>query len=392
MRIAQIAPFYGDEIAGAENSVSLLLDYLLKRDGINITIFTTRRITHHRNAHSIPILGRIPQKIIIVGNPILDLLTAKLLLNKIKVQGNFDLIHVQDVVCLPAGVSVAEKLDIPLVVTVRDSLPRSIDDDNYSWVIAYMGSLLLKYQDTNRFNALQKCGKVIAISDFIKNSLVNQGVMPEFVETIYNPIGKMFTDQDTWRPNEPSKLWGSDKSSVRIFAAGRLCKEKGFHVLLEALPRVIEEKSDISLIIAGSGPYTKHLKAICHRLDLNQHVRFVGRIPFIEMNEFYADADLVIVPSVFTEPLGRSVLEAMASGKAIIASAVGAIPELLDDRESGWLIPPENSEALSLAILTLIKDNYLRNSMGRKAREKAIKEFNDFQSVNRVIEVYNSVI
>ena len=389
MRVAQIAAFYGTEISGAENSISLLLAKLREEgQGVDICVFSTRRRALQLGGYVIPYLDWIPPLAITVGNPVLDMLMAALLSRVVAAQGRFDLMHVQDVVCLRAAVSVARRLDVPLVATVRDPIPRSISHSNYPCLIAKVGSLLLRYQDNARLGALKCCAKVIAISDFVKSSLVSHGVAPECVETIYNPTGSLFTKSHTQRPQQIPGRGERHGTSAHIVAAGRLCREKGFHVLLEALPKIVTRRPDIQVTIAGTGPYENHLKDLAKMLDLDGHVTFVGQVSFTEMPAIYADAEIVIVPSVFTEPLGRTVLEAMAGGKAVIASAVGAIPELIEDRKSGLLVPPGNSEALSDAVLTLLTDHRLRNSIGENAKRNMIDNFDDTRLVQRVIEVY----
>ena len=130
MRIAQIAPLYGDEIGGAENSTSLLLTYL-REEGVDVSVFSMRNGARTRGAHVIPFLNWIPATVASVGNPILDVVVTKLLSRALVAQGRFDLIHVQDVVFLCPTIAAARESGTPIVVTVRDPLPRSIDPNNY---------------------------------------------------------------------------------------------------------------------------------------------------------------------------------------------------------------------------------------------------------------------
>ena len=239
---------------------------------------------------------------------------------------------------------------------------------------------------------MSSCAKVIAISNFMKCLLVSQGVIPEKIEVIYNPIGSMFTEAPIQQSGQGSEQGQPDTVGICVLAAGRLYREKGFDVLLQALPRVVAESPDVRVTIAGTGPQEKHLRDLAQRLDLGQYVKFAGRVPFREMPTLFAHADIVVVPSVFMEPMGRTVLEAMAQGRAVIASAVGAIPELVDDGVSGWLVPPCNPEVLSEAMLTLLSDHRLRMSIGKKARQNIVDNFDDSRVVRRVVEVYQRAI
>jgi glycosyltransferase involved in cell wall biosynthesis len=392
MRVAQIATFYGTEIAGAENSISLLLSYLHEQNVLEQAVFSTRGVADGESVHSIPPLDRIPPTIMTVGNPVLDFLTTHLLLHTLEAHGPFDLIHLQDAVIVTAGVAAAERLSIPIVVTVRDTLPRIVHKNNYPAPIAQMASLLLGFQDRRRLDALQHSSRIIAISNFVKGVLLEHGIAPERVTTIYNSVGTMFSTSPGRPQSRALMQQRPPKSAICILAAGRLCTEKGFHILLRALPSVVSRHPGVQIKIAGTGPFVKHLRDLATRLDLDQRVNFLGQIPFAEMASVYAGADMVVVPSVFSEPLGRTVLEAMSCGKTVIASAVGAIPELIEHGRTGWLIPPEDSHALSEAILRLLADGSLRHSLGNNARQSIAQDFNDARVVEQTLRVYLSLL
>ena len=109
------------------------------------------------------------------------------------------------------------------------------------------------------------------------------------------------------------------------------------------------------------------------------------------MEKYLFLMDIFCMPSMH-EGLGLSLMEAMAAGRACIASNVGGLPELITNEKDGILVPPGDSEALSRGILRLLDDGGLRRSLAENARKKAFDDFSIERSVKRTIEVYREVI
>lgn len=161
---------------------------------------------------------------------------------------------------------------------------------------------------------------------------------------------------------------------VPIFGSvGRLDRWKGFHVLLDALPAVLERHPDATLLLVG-GPheldpsYAKELSEQARRLGRNGRVRLVGQQPNPE--EWMRAMD-VFVHTSQNEPFGMVVIEAMALGRAVVASAEGGPTEVITDGVNGLLSPYGDERALAAAILRLLGDDQLRGSVGRAGRRRA---------------------
>lgn len=136
-------------------------------------------------------------------------------------------------------------------------------------------------------------------------------------------------------------------SPRRLLAAGRLAPQKGFDLLLEALAEVRDEVPALTLQLVGDGPERAALGAQAERLGLAAAVDFIGWVP--EITELLDAADLVLVPSRW-ESQGRVLLEAMARGVPVLASATGTAPQLLADERCGRLIGGATSEAIAEAL------------------------------------------
>lgn len=379
MRVDFISTFYGANLGGAEISISLLKQGLEKRK-IKIRVITLQDIKEN---NVISVKRKIPTKILLVGNSILDKYLAKKL-EEIWMKEKPDLVHAQDLYGLPATMQTAIKLSIPVIVTVRDPLPKKLSQ-NRGIVSDTVGKIMLNSRNKIWICNLTKANKIIAISYFVKESLQKVYISPEKITVIFNL-------PPTWKIlRRVPKNIADDK--IILFAPARLYEEKGIHILLDALKQIIElGNEDITLIIAGDGPYRKELEKLCDNLDIRKYVKFVGKVSYDEIRELYSSCDIVVSPSIYNEPFGRVALEAMHSGKPVIASKIGGIPDVVQDNISGILVSPKNSKELANAIRRLISNEELRKSMGNNGQTIICHKFNPEKIINQHIELYEATL
>ena len=175
----------------------------------------------------------------------------------------------------------------------------------------------------------------------------------------------------------------------RLAIVGRLIPIKGHDVLLRALAVARERLPDLTLEVAGEGPLEPELRATVARLGLDDGVTFLGRVapvaPVLER------AQAVVVPS-FGEGFGMVALEAMERGRAVIASAVGGLPEIVDDGRTGILVPPGNAGALAAAIVELAGDRARAAELGAAARARALAEFSQERCTARTEAIYGAAL
>jgi glycosyltransferase involved in cell wall biosynthesis len=168
---------------------------------------------------------------------------------------------------------------------------------------------------------------------------------------------------------------------VRLLAVGRLVEKKGFEVLVAAMAAL---GPTIRLDVVGGGPGHDSLRAAISRRGLDDRVRLLGGVTHAELPAHYARADVVVVPSVVDQHGDRDglpnvVLEAMASGRPVVATTVGAIPAGVRDGETGLLVPPEDPAALAEAIDDLACDPERRTAYGAAARARVEADFDVLQ-------------
>jgi glycosyltransferase involved in cell wall biosynthesis len=173
---------------------------------------------------------------------------------------------------------------------------------------------------------------------------------------------------------------------LQILAAGRLVEKKGFHVLIDAAARL---DAPFHLRIVGDGPERGRLAAAIEAAGLSSRVTLDGARTHAELPADYAAAHVVVAPSVEDrsgdrDGLPNVVLEAMASGRPVVASDVGAIASAVTHRETGLLVPPGDAGALASALRELAGRLALREALGREARARVVRDYDVAQCTGRL--------
>ena len=175
----------------------------------------------------------------------------------------------------------------------------------------------------------------------------------------------------------------------RLAIVGRLIPIKGHDVLFRALAAARDDVPGITLEIAGEGALEEELRATVSRLGLDDIVTFLGHVP--EAGRVFERAEVVVVPSL-GEGFGMVALEAMERGRPVIASAVGGLPEIVDDGRTGLLVPSSDTDALATALRGLAGDAARTAALGAAGRERALAEFSQARCTERTAELYRQAL
>ena len=170
----------------------------------------------------------------------------------------------------------------------------------------------------------------------------------------------------------------------RAITVARLNLIKDQGTMLRAVKLVTDIEPNFRLDLIGDGPSRAELESLRDQLDLGDKVRFLGTRT--DVHEQLAEADLFLLSSI-SEGISLTLLEAMAVGLPIVATAVGGNPEVVTDGETGWLVPTQSPEAMAQAILKMIADPEMANRMGVAGRHRVEKEFN----LDRVVIEYENL-
>ena len=204
-------------------------------------------------------------------------------------------------------------------------------------------------------------------------------------------------DTSEFSPNDKDRNSLRDSLGIRegeflLMTSGSISKEKGHHIAVEALNKLLKENINLKLLIVGDGEYQASLSGLIDKFGLNDNVILTGFIPNKSISEYYNAADIYLIPTLRAEGLPFALIEAMSIGLPIIASKVGGIPDVVGNGKEGLLINPGDTNDIVSKILTLLRDADLRRELGVKARRKVLNELNSENMVDKTLEIIESIL
>lgn len=214
---------------------------------------------------------------------------------------------------------------------------------------------------------------ILCVSDACAAPLLLAGVPASRISTLYSGI-----HLDAYA-DLPAAMPSADRPFV-IGSFGRLTPLKGHDVVIRAVGRLVAESQDVRLVIAG-GPageapgYEAILEALASDLGLAERVRIEAAFPDGGLPAIMSGVDVVVQASVLPDSLPTTVIEAMAGGRTVVASAIGGCPELVDDGRTGFLFAPGDVTALAACLTELISDPMLVARFGLAGQEDASRRF-----------------
>ena len=286
-----------------------------------------------------------------------------------------EIVHVQ---CVSPGAlyarEVANRLDLPFVVTLQGELTM----DATQLYQRSEGARQIMRDSLTAAHAITACSTqtLEEAQEFLGQPFGERG------RVIYNGI--RLKDFEGVAPREHSKPY--------ILGIGRHVPQKGFDVLLRAYALARQEFGNDAkwpdLLLAGNGPQHEEFKALSTQLGLNGAAHFVGRVDRPGAVALFKGCSFFVLPSRH-EPMGIVNFEAMAAGKAIVASRVGGVPELVKEGENGLLVPQGDEKALSQTLLRLVRDPALSTRLGNNGAHY-VRQFDWDAITAQYLEVYET--
>jgi glycosyltransferase involved in cell wall biosynthesis len=225
----------------------------------------------------------------------------------------------------------------------------------------------------DRFERLpSRIDRFITPSDFLKSKLLEGGFDPARIDCVPN-----FADLEGFA--------GLPERDYFCYV-GRLSHEKGLDVLIRATASLDAGR----LLVVGDGPEADSLRALARELGTSR-VEFAGYRSGDELKRIIAESQFVVLPSRWYENLPYTVMEAFASSKAVVASRIGGIPEMVDDGVNGLLSPAGDSGALAVSLRRMLGDRRAREEMGRRGREKAERHYGREKHYGEIERIYREV-
>lgn len=283
---------------------------------------------------------------------------------------NSDVIHCQWSLSSIPGYLISRIRKIPYIITLRGEDVTLAKNKLFKFV---QGFLLKRasYIISNNQSLLDAVKKI-------------KGDTP--AKVIFNGVDLYkFSYQDK---KESRKKCNLPENGLMVYFVGWLIKRKGINYLLEAWSKL--ENSPNFLVITGEGPLEKELKNLTKKLKIENSVIFTGKIHPNNISNYYAATDIFILPSL-AEGMPNVVMEAMAAGKAVIATNVNGTPQLVGD--TGILIPACNSDEIKNSINILTIDDDKRKKLGKDAKKRIIDMGLTWESsAKKYITIYDKVL
>jgi sugar transferase (PEP-CTERM/EpsH1 system associated) len=227
--------------------------------------------------------------------------------------------------------------------------------------------------------------RITCVSQQVEDFVVGQIGIPRD-KTVVIPNGidvKHF--KNLYKDNKMRSTYHLPRDVPVIGTVTRLNRVKRLDVLLQAIELLQETHG----VIVGEGPEHEYLKAQATRLGLSERISFTGHQR--DVRPWLAAFDIFVLSSDW-EGMSNALLEAMAAGLPVVATAVGGTPEVVVEGETGFLVPPRDPEALAEAILRLLRDPDLRRRMGEAGRKRVAEHFSVEQMVQKTEALYEHLV
>jgi glycosyltransferase involved in cell wall biosynthesis len=207
--------------------------------------------------------------------------------------------------------------------------------------------------------------KNIAVSQSVKDNIKRFGIPEEKIEVIYSGIE--LNDPAPWREKGEAA-----NGRVKILFVGRIDENKGVLDVIRAAKIVKQRGYTFKMEFVGDGALRKECEQLVEEYGLSREISFLGYLK--SPRELFLASDIFVSAS-YSEGLPLNIIEAMGCGLPVIATAVGGVTEIVDDRENGILIPTREVRELANALISLMEDDRLREKYGRNGRRKIEQEF-----------------
>lgn len=232
-----------------------------------------------------------------------------------------------------------------------------------------IASLRNKFREISDNRKLTRC---VVAGEFMKGELLKNGFAAEQIRVI-PPVPPEWIDDHS----SPSR----DFTQGRILFVGQVIRGKGVDLLLRALAKL---QNPWHFVLAGKGSALPKCEQLIDDLGLRNRLTIHGYLPPDELRSQYQQAQIVVVPSAWQEPFGLVGVEAMRNERAVVAFAVGGIPDWLENGHNGILVPPADVDLLAAALDKLLADPQLCRVMGTRGRERADTKFSFAAYVDRI--------
>lgn len=220
---------------------------------------------------------------------------------------------------------------------------------------------------------LESATAVIAVSTYTRDRVVEIGVDPDQVHVVNNGVCP-----DHFETTETHSIAEQIAGPILLTVA-RLDPRKGHDTIIKCLPSVLESHPSLTYVVAGSGDRQDELETLAASLGVEDAVEFLGYVPEEDLAALYNVADVFAMPNrregTSVEGFGIVFLEANAAGVPVVGGRHGGAVDAIEDGQTGFLVDPEDSQAVADAIERLLGDERLREALGENGRERVLNSY-----------------
>ncbi len=282
----------------------------------------------------------------------------------------FDLIHSHEYKSDLLTLAGARTHSAPIVSTAHGWITNSFK----SKLMIGAGKRALRYFD-----------RVIAVSPAIRDELQRVGVPQERLRLIYNAIVMENYRPQDYRPGQVREAFGLPDEAVLIGNVGRLSPEKGQADFLQAAARVLPEFPSAYFVLVGDGADRPRLERLADTLGIREHVLFTGYQQ--DVRPIFRDLDYLALTS-HTEGFPNVLLESLCMDTPVLATAVGGVPAIVSDRETGHLVPAHKPEHIAERLLEMLQNPEAEQRMAAAGKTRIVQRFEFGQRVRRLQQLY----
>lgn len=344
-------------------------------------------LTFYRSSQANDLLSKIP---FINQWSIVNSLTKRL--DEIIPQIKPDILHAHSPALNGlAAIKAGKKYNIPVVYECRAFWEDAAVDHGTT----QEGSLRYRITKALETHVFKKAQAITCICEGLRQDIIQRGITKNKITVIPNAVNiDKFTFGQQANKQLKHQLSLQDKTVLGFI--GSFYAYEGIPLILDAVPQILKQKPNISLLLVGGGPQEQIIKDKVKQLNLESYVVFTGRVPHDEVQDYYNQVDIFVYPRLamrLTElvtPLKP--LEAMAQGRLVIASDVGGHKELINNKKNGMLFKADDPDALAKCVIGLLDNAENWDAMRQAGRDYVEQERNWEKSVGNYKQVYSNLL
>lgn len=298
-------------------------------------------------------------------------------------QGPMDVIHAHDWLVSFAAASLKQRFKVPLIATIHAT--------EYGRSQGRLDSLLSRAINAAEWQLAYEAWQVIVCSNFMATEVIESlAVPPDKIGVVPNGVQVARFDPYKQRDLSAVRARFAAVEERIVFNVGRMVREKGLHVLVEAMPKVLAEAPQAKLVVAGKPDpwgYWAWNKQRAEELGIASRCYFTGFLPDADRDALLTLADVAVFPSLY-EPFGMVAPEAMAAGAPVVVSSAGGLSEIVTHMLTGLTTYPNDPGSLAWAIIETLKKPEEARARARSALRRVMREYNWASIAAATLDVY----